>query len=184
VVSRADLFGWFAEEHLALVAEAPTSHPKLASRRERALVAKRVCTIDCSSANESTIRSETRRARGLSSAAVIARVRVWRNERRRRVEDLSGRPRARDHDDRVISAAGGHLRGREGVALAEHLLVPVCSGRLGDVERVPQPTKATRALDGNSVMVDASSAERRHISGCVVNSCSKLLMMSDLSFPG
>jgi len=29
--------------------------------------------------------------------------------------------------------------------------------------------------------VDASFAARRHISGCVLNSCSKLLMMSDPS---
>ena len=65
-----------------------------------------------------------------------------RNERRRRVEDFRGRSRARDHDDGIIPATGGHLRGREGVALAEPLLVPVCGGRLGYVERSATANKS------------------------------------------
>jgi len=64
VVGHADVFGRLVEELLGLVAEAPTSHPQLARRSDRVLVAKRVWTIDRSSANESTIRSATRRARG------------------------------------------------------------------------------------------------------------------------
>ena len=135
MVSRADLFGRFAEEHLGPGRRGPDVPPE-AGEQKREGARRETCLYDRLLVSE---REHDPLGDKAGEGALVHRgdrqgPRV-RNEHRRRVEDLSGRPRARDCDDRVIPAAGGHFRGREGVALSEHLLVPVCGGRLGDVER-------------------------------------------------
>ena len=86
--------------------EASRSTPSCARSSVSAVVAKRVCTTDCSSAKSSTTTSSAASATG-ESGDRGDRDRARAGRAHQRVRDLGGRARARERDDDVVARRAG-----------------------------------------------------------------------------